>query len=297
MLVVLTGSNSFIGGHVLRHLLDAGHEVIATSRSAPQNPLSSRDCRCVSLDLGDPAHYARVLPERADAIVHIAGISGTNATSINDILRCNVTGTSLLAQYAVRAGAKTFVHASTLSIHGRIEVDVVDEHTPSIAPGTYGASKLLGERILAEIGRSMAVLALRLPGTLGRGAHRAWIPTIVQHLLAQAPVKIYNPSAPFNNAAHVDDIGRLVIRTIAATWGGFHALPIGAAGTIPVRDVVGILRRELGSESCIIEDSEQKPGFTISSSTAMQRFGYAPMQISDMLVLYASETLGRKSRA
>ncbi len=291
MHVLLTGASSFIGGHLAHHLLDAGHLVTATYRrrnaAVDQLAARARPPSLVSIDIADAALLDR-LPRAIDAIVHVAGVSILPGVSADDMLACNVVGTRNLLAYSQRAGATQLVHASTVSVHGRIEEPEVDETTPVRDPDLYGASKYLAERQIAAEADRLPAVAVRLPGVLGPGAHRAWLPALIQRLRRHEDVTIYNPESPFNNAAHVDDLGRFVIGLLGQSWSGFHAFPIGADGTMPVRCAVDTVAAAVGSRSRIEVSDPRQPNFTISSRFAERRFGYRPMPIGAMLTSYAT---------
>jgi nucleoside-diphosphate-sugar epimerase len=166
---------------------------------------------------------------------------------------------------------------------------VVDETTPVRNPDVYGASKYLAERMLAAVADQLPAMAIRLPGVLGAGAHRAWLPVVLEKFRVNQDITIYNADAPFNNAAHVDDLGIFFAQLLHHDWKGFFAFPVGAAGTIPVRGAVERLRAALSSSSKIVTDPAIRPGFAISSDRAMA-FGYRPMHIHAMLDRYVQES-------
>ena len=293
MHVLITGASSFIGRHATAALSRADLEVTATCRSATTScdrltklaPLA----KLVQLDLARESDF-EALPKRIDVIVHIAGVSVTPSTTADEMIECNVTGSRNLLNYARKARASRCIMASTLSVHGEIQEAVVNETTPIRAPDTYGASKYLAERLFASEASNLPTVAVRLPGVLGAGAHRAWLPIVLERLKSNADVTIYNPQASFNNAVHVDDLDDLFLKLIRNDWTGFHAFPTGAAGRLSVSDTVGLLASLLGSRSTIKEGIAAKGAFVISSDYAIKTFGYRPMEIGDMLKQFASES-------
>jgi hypothetical protein len=56
-----------------------------------------------------------------------------------------------------------------------------------------------------------------------------------------------------------------------------------------VRGAVNRLLMATGSQSRIIVNPAQQPGFTISSALAIASFGYRPMEIAALLDRYVSE--------
>jgi len=228
------------------------------------------------------------LPERVDAVVHIAALSAMPNIDTDALLASNVAGTRNMVKYALAAGVRRFIYASSLSIHGRIASHTVTSTTPVVDPDIYGATKYLGERLIAEAADRVPAIAIRLPGVLGRGAHRAWIPTLLARIQAGQQIAVFNPDAPFNNAADIDDVGRFVVDLLQVDLKGFEAVPIGAAGQIRVRDVPDILMAAAGRRVPVGIRTAPQSSFIISSEEAISRFGYAPMEIGAMLRKYAS---------
>jgi nucleoside-diphosphate-sugar epimerase len=290
MNVLVTGAASFIGRHVVSHLLHQGLHVTGTYRS--NGPvcakLAALGAELVQIDLADATAFAR-LPRRVDAIVHVAGVSAMPGVSVADMLECNVSGAHNLISYAHSAGAQRLIYASTLSVHGRVDESVLDEATPIREADVYGASKYLAERLFAAQSDSLSGASVRLPGVLGAGAHRAWIPTLLESLRSDRDVTIYGPDNPFNNAAHVDDICRLLHGMLQSTEPGFPAFPIGADGSVTVAALVKRMIALTGSRSKVRVNDEPRPSFTISSQFAKDRFRYRPMAIGDMLERYCEE--------
>jgi nucleoside-diphosphate-sugar epimerase len=289
MHVLLTGASSFIGRHAVFALSRAGVRVTATYRShSPaiehlREALPGTDF--VRLDLACQDEFV-ALPPKIDCIVHVAGAS----VAPDDILACNVTGAGNLLRYARNARASRVVLASTLSVHGDIEEDVVTEVTPVRAPDLYGASKYFVERLFAAEFHWLPCVAIRLPGVLGEGAHRAWIPTLLERIKKNKDVVIYGSDSTFNNAAHVSDLCGLLQNLLQNQWSGFHAFPVGARGEITIADLVRVLISGTGSRSKMEEGAALKKSFTISSRYAEENFGYDPMNIDVMLSRYMSET-------
>ncbi|MEA2905377.1 MAG: hypothetical protein QOI12_2764 [Alphaproteobacteria bacterium] len=293
--VLLTGASSFFGSYLTEHFLRAGKSVTATFRTG--NAVVERlralgktlELELVELDIGDAAGFAR-LPSTAATVVHVAGVSSVDGVSDDEMFTCNVIGTRNVLNYSLSAGARRMIFASSLSVHGRIDVSVVDENTPVNNPSPYGASKYKAERLLAGKAAELPCICVRLPGVLGRGAHRAWVPTMLERIRARKDVTIFNPEAAFNNAAHIRDLARFFDGLTQRDWRGFFAFPVGAAGAIPIRQVADRLMMGTNLHGRIITVHAPQSSFTVSSDCA-RSFGYDPMEITAMLDLYVAESL------
>lgn len=289
MRALVTGVSGFSGSTVARRLASGGHDVVGTYRRDTDFLTPLRDVARLELvrtDLIDAGQLAGPF----DAIVHIAATSPGPGVDVATLVHDNVDASFALIEAARRWGVSRLIFFSSLSYYGRIEQDVVDEATPACDPDAYGASKLITEQRLAELGSAFPSLALRLPGIVGRGAHRHWLASVASRLRANEPVRAFHLDRPFNNAAHIDDIAALVLAVLAREpWGGFDAAVLGAAGSLTVRETIERFARALGVSAKIEEIAPTNTSFTLSSAHAITRYGYEPMEIGALIERYGRE--------
>jgi UDP-glucose 4-epimerase len=288
MRILVTGASGFSGSFVARVLARDGRDVVAIHRRETAFLARLSGEPRVRLHRADLAETA-TLPGPFDAVVHAAATSPAPGVDVAQMVRDNVNGTDALIEAAVRWGAKALVFFSSLSLHGEVAAGVVDETTPIANPNAYGATKHLGELLLAARADCLPGLAIRLPGVLGPGAHRNWLSGVAGALQAGEVVRAFHLDAPFNNAAHVADLAALVSRSLGRPWSGFDRIVVGARGCITVREGIVRLARGLGVDARIEEVAAAKPSFTLSSERAITRWGYDPMDIGAMIDRYAVE--------
>lgn len=229
------------------------------------------------------------LPHPIDAIVHAAARSPAPGVSPEDMHRSNVIGTRNVVEHAKHAGARFFIYLSSLSIYGRIDAAVVDEATPIQDPDPYGISKRLGEELLAAEQASLRSLSIRLPGVIGPRSVRNWLTHVLDSAREGRDISVYNPDAPFNNAAHVSDLAQFVCNLLNQDWRGHDVVTIGAAGRTTVGEAVRLLVDAFGGTSRIRVEVVPKRSFLISSARACECYGYRPMEITKMLKRFATE--------
>ena len=153
--VLVTGSDGFIGRHLVPFLAERGHKVIAASRTAS----SYEDPNIVFAQLPDlcmPFDWQPLL-KQCDAVVHLAGIAHTFAEE--DLYdQVNHQATRKLAQAAFQCG-KHLVFVSSIaaqsSSFSQCELTEEDLPRPSNA---YGRSKLAAEREIRRTGVSFTIL-------------------------------------------------------------------------------------------------------------------------------------------
>ena len=124
--ILITGGAGFIGSHLARQLLEAGHEVRALDSLDPQvHPSGQRPAYLdgeVELQVGDVRDRAAV--DRAldgiDAVVHFAARVGVGQSmyEIADYTSVNTYGTGVLLQAMLDRSIGRLLVASSMSIYG-----------------------------------------------------------------------------------------------------------------------------------------------------------------------------------
>jgi nucleoside-diphosphate-sugar epimerase len=153
--VLVTGSDGFLGRHLVPYLAAQGHKVIAASRTACtfQGP----NIVAVPLpDLSMPFDW-QPLVQQCDAVVHLAGIAHKSA---NDDLydRVNHRTTEALAHAAFRCGAHLVFVSSIAAQSGSFSDQELTENDTPRPSNAYGRSKLAAERAVRAAGVSFTIL-------------------------------------------------------------------------------------------------------------------------------------------
>lgn len=190
--IFVTGATGLVGLHVVAHLSQKGMVVIAGVRPS-SNVESLKSAIGPALTLG----MAELLDTEAlskamagcDVVVHCAGAVDPHARK-EDINSTNVGGTKSALQAAVKAGAKQFIHISSLSvITGQKDQYDVDETAELRYCGeAYADSKVDAEKaVLKASGIETTILR---PGFIYGPGERAWMPRLIGNLSAGKVVLI-----------------------------------------------------------------------------------------------------------
>ena len=186
MRVFLTGGTGYLGGRVARALLDAGHEVVALTRS-PERAASLLGCGAslVEGELGQPGDWTEGLTG-ADAVVHTAAMVEAWGPPPEDFDRVNVAGTLDLLDRARQAKVERVVLTSSLFALGsspdgapRDESALDEEPDPLADANDYVRTKTAISRRIRERQRRggrviMAIPTILIgPGALTAGNHTA----------------------------------------------------------------------------------------------------------------------------
>jgi len=108
-LIAITGATGFVGNAVMAEALAQGHKVRALARR--DQPVRA-EVEWVRGDLDDAAAL-EVLVTRADAVIHVAGL--TNTPDLAQFDTVNVSGTANVIAAMKQAGAARLVFVSSLS--------------------------------------------------------------------------------------------------------------------------------------------------------------------------------------
>ncbi|UXA17235.1 NAD(P)-dependent oxidoreductase [Mycobacterium sp. SMC-4] len=176
MNIFVTGGSGFVGQHLVRRLVGAGHEVRALARTDRAADLVGRaGAQPVLGDLADLVESAAPQWTSAlrgvDAVVH--GAAYMAFWGPDEVFRrANLEPSVALHQVAASSGVSRFVLISAASVaSGTQRAPVVDERTDEGRPNiAYSRIKLETERtLLSTVTPTMATVALRPPFIWGRG--------------------------------------------------------------------------------------------------------------------------------
>lgn len=121
MKVMLSGGTGFIGGHMMRALVDAGHRPRVLVRSPAKldqmcaaHELDRSAVDVVEGDMLDAAAVAEALAG-CTACIHTAAVTSLEPNATTDLSRINVGGTRIVLDAAIAAGCDPVVHMSSVS--------------------------------------------------------------------------------------------------------------------------------------------------------------------------------------
>ena len=180
--VLVTGSDGFLGRHLVRYLAAQGHKVIAASRKATivdgPNIASAR-----LPDLSKPFDWQPLLRD-CDSVVHLAGIAHTFAEE-NLYDRVNHQAAERLALAAFRRGAHLVFVSSIAAQSGSFSESELTEDDPPRPLNAYGRSKLAAESAIRATGVSFTILRPVVVSGDGEKGNFAFV-----HRISRLPVPL-----------------------------------------------------------------------------------------------------------
>jgi UDP-glucose 4-epimerase len=151
MKIFIIGGAGYIGSHVARELLDAGHAVTVfdnLSSGLAENLFP--EAGFVKGDILDYAVLSGAVKQGFDALIHLAAFKAAGESMIapEKYSANNISGTINILNAASESGVKNIVFSSSAAVYGEPKYLPIDEKHPCDPENYYGFTKLEIERFL-----------------------------------------------------------------------------------------------------------------------------------------------------
>jgi NAD dependent epimerase/dehydratase len=270
--VAVTGSEGFIGSHLVEALVRRGERVRAMVlynsfnswgwlESLPADVLAS-----VEVQLGDVRDIASVreFADGADVIYHLAALIAIpySYRSPRSYVDTNVSGTLNVMEAARQLRTPRVIHTSTSEVYGTARSVPISEDHPLQGQSPYSASKIGADKIAESYHLSfeVPVATLRPFNTYGpRQSNRAVIPTILSQLAAgQRQIRL-GDLRPTRDFTFVADTARAFMALADAPAEAVvgRTLNAGTGVETSIRDLIGMIATAAGHEVEIVEEAER----------------------------------------
>ena len=283
MKILVTGGAGYIGSHVVKALGKAGHDLLIYDNLSTGHDWAVLYGRLVRGDLADRTFIAETLKRfQPEAVMHFAA-SIQVEESVREPLsyyRNNVINTLNLLEAMKEAGVQRFIYSSTAAVYGIPAQIPVDEQAPLQPINPYGASKMMVEKVLADLAHTadFRYVALRYfnvagadpEGRIGQAYHK---PT---HLITRAlktakgeysKLAVYGTDYPtpdgtcIRDYIHVDDLASahlLALNRLIET-GETEIINCGYGHGYSVREVVAMAMKVTGI-AFPVEETDRRAG-------------------------------------
>lgn len=161
--VLLTGAAGYIASHTWLALQKAGYRVVGVDNFSNSSPvvlerlkeLAAAPIEFERADVCDPAAMDEIFStHRPAAVVHFAAYKavGESVSQPLAYYRNNLGGLVNTCEAMRRHGCLRMVFSSSATVYGAPEKLPLREDAPTSATNPYGATKLMGEQILRDVG-------------------------------------------------------------------------------------------------------------------------------------------------
>ncbi|ERT17823.1 UDP-galactose-4-epimerase [Pseudomonas putida SJ3] len=160
MKFLVVGGAGYIGSHMVKHLLGAGHEVVVADLVWPGPGI-----QWAKLDIADEAALDVLFGVcHFDAVFHFASFIqvGESVSAPGKYYQNNVAATLALLQAMVNAGIRHLVFSSSAAVYGNPQYVPIDEAHVKGPINPYGLSKWMVEQILEDFDRAYGLKSVCL---------------------------------------------------------------------------------------------------------------------------------------
>ena len=133
----VTGGTGFVGRHLIEKLVAEGWQVVALHRrTSDTQPLTLPGVKLAEGSITDPHSLLQGMPERPDAVFHLAASTNMWSPRNRQQTQVNIDGTRNMIATALKRSAGRFIHTSSFVTFG-FHRERITEQTPSTAADSW----------------------------------------------------------------------------------------------------------------------------------------------------------------
>ena len=171
MRILVTGGTGFTGSHLVKSLLDKGHQVLVVDNQEGlfANELKAKGAIIELGSITDTTLVDKVV-QGCEVVYHLA--AAFRQLNVPDKLYwdVNVEGTRNLVDAAYRYKVRKFIYCSTQGVHGHVEKAPGNEQSPIAPADYYQFTKYEGEKVVQEyVKKGLDAVTLRPTAIYGPG--------------------------------------------------------------------------------------------------------------------------------
>jgi UDP-glucose 4-epimerase len=295
MRVLITGGAGFIGSHLTRRLLAAGHEVqvlddLSTGRRENVSGAAAGVPGALAFTEGDirDADLVARLAQGAEVVFHQAALASVERSVAQPrlVAEVNVSGTLCVLEAARRARVRRVVFASSSSVYGEGAALPTHEDTPLSPCSPYAATKAGGEALFQAYQQTygLETVSLRYFNVYGPrqpmdGAYAAVIPAFIEACLAGRPLPIQGDGHQTRDFTFVGDLCDAVLLAAEAPAAVAGPINIGAGRSVSILELAQAIGAACGSapriEHCAPRTGDVRDSLA-SVTRVRERLGWTP---------------------
>ena len=268
--VLVTGSDGFIGSHLVERLVRAGADVKAFCFYNSQGSWGWLDhpakeirenTKFILGDIRDKGFVERSL-EGVEIAFHLAALIAIpySYRAPESFVETNVRGTLNILEGALKNGVKRIVNTSTSEVYGTPDIIPITENHPLKGQSPYSASKIAADKLCEAYHCSfdLPVVTLRPFNTYGpRQSARAVIPTIISQLLSGKKELRLGNLKPKRDLTFVSDTVEGFLKAGVAKSIEGEVIQLGTATTHSIEEIARTAMDSLGIKARIVKEKER----------------------------------------
>lgn len=302
--ILVTGGCGYIGSHTVRELQRQNYQVVVFDNLEHGNlaavedaPVFTGDLRRIDDLRGVFARYPGIA-----GVIHFAAYieNGESMAKPGKYFTNNVQGTVNLLDAMTEAGIRTLVFSSSCAVYGAPEHMPVSEAELYRPESPYGASKMMGEQVMAWYGqlKGLRYAPLRYFNAAGASfdahighAHKPathLLAVVIEYLLGQRAEFVINgddyptpDGTCIRDYIHVDDLATAHILALQHLWRGGESMPFNLGSGVGVSNrEMAVMVQEISGREVKVKIGPRRPGdlaaIWADNTRAREVLGWAP---------------------
>jgi NAD dependent epimerase/dehydratase len=268
--ILVTGSEGFIGSHLVEKLINDGYKVrafIQYNFKSDKGWLNNLKNDNLDFFFGDIRDLDSVLLslKDVDSVFHLAALISIPYSYDSPIgyINTNVIGTYNILEASRKNSIKKIIITSTSEVYGSAKYVPMDEGHPLQAQSPYSASKIAADRLAESYYKSfrLPVTIVRPFNTFGpRQSTRAVIPRIITQLLNNPSEVKLGSLSPIRDFNFVEDVVDAFIAIYKSDSSIGQEVNIATGKGISVGELIELIAKELGiSFNVLLDEARVRP--------------------------------------
>lgn len=264
MKVIVTGGAGFIGSHINKVLLDAGHKVkvidnLSTGNRENIDPRAEFE----QIDLSDQASVERAI-SGFEVVIHLANSIIVPESVDNPVKYAenNVVNTVKLLEAMKKTEVKKIIFSSSATVYGETDkLPLLEDSPAGIQTNQYGASKVAMEAFIGVYHKlyNFDTIILRYFNPFGPNEKHEpethAIPNFIKATLKKEPIPLYWKGEQVRDFIYVEDLAEAHTAVLGLT--GLQIFNVGTETGTKVIDTVRAIFRIVGYETEIKDLGER----------------------------------------
>ena len=283
MKILVTGGAGYIGGFMVKRLLERGDEVVvADSLERGHKEVVDERAKFLQGNLLDDNFVESIFKDnKFDGVIHFAGFISMGESMENPFIyfQNNVFASLKILEEMVKTGTDNFIFSSSAGVYGNpVKLPIPEDH-PTKPENPYGESKLMVEKIMKWYGvtKKLNTVALRyfnasgaaLDGLMGENhsPESHIIPNIIKALLENREFNLFGNDYKTKDGTcvrdyiHVLDLAQahlLAIDKLKKSPGNY-VFNVGTGNGFSNKEIVEMVEKVSGKK-INVKYSERRPG-------------------------------------
>ena len=246
--IFVTGGTGFTGAALVNRLLADGHSVrvLDKSRGLIADELAKKGA---IIDYGSVTDRDKVRAAMGEpeVVMHLA--AAFRETGAPDALykSVNVDGTRIVAEEAIRAGARKIVYCSTEGVHGHVDKPPGNEDSPIEPEDYYQQTKYEGEVALRKVAEEKIEFTILRPTAIyGPGDPERFV--MIYRRVKKGFFPMFGKANPYYHPVYIDNLVDAFVLAMGPGSGAGEAYIIGDENYLTIRELVHKVATALGTE-------------------------------------------------